>query len=612
MKIPSWLNDKNERKWIVSSIILIVFSLIVKQFADVWTVALLNKGAAPFLNSITGPTSAYSFDFYTGRMHELLWGPLEVLCSGFAFLLLSMRYLKDASPLRFGLAVFAYLLITKFEILFFPPYGDSGSGPVIEAIWLFHHNFDYVALSKETLFVRGGPKAYLFSLYPTYLAILMKLIPNTKLFLAVNHLIIFGLSALILSFFRSLARRIFNDKLSMLLSIFLLSLPLVQSQIEQINMEVPTLLFVMLSLFYLSEKKIFRSSIFSGLAVFTKLYAAYMGGAIFFVGVYLFFFGREQKKNFRVFGSGVLSMLFVILGTLALFYFMDLGGKVDKVGVFQGFALMKTFPISYFYLLSLVGFVAFAIQDLKGKEGSVLSRIVCFLNDHYRVAVMFVCSAGWFILFLNSGWIPPRYTFILLPSLILGIFYVICRLVENERVVERGIIALIFVGFLCSYGLPYPPVIIQDHAIVERSLEYRNDVMLHMKLARLIEQKYANLTVAAPFAITQFLAFPEMGFAHKKLDVMIYLFPCTYGGVKNFEGLEKIDSRKVVWVGVETPFMRGEHLPNGSYDHVIEELQVGNKSANLFVGGFSINAVYRQCQSMVKQLEEKGIQKLEL
>ncbi|MDD3375630.1 MAG: hypothetical protein PHY73_07930, partial [Candidatus Omnitrophica bacterium] len=64
--------------------------------------------------------------------------------------------------------------------------------------------------------------------------------------------------------------------------------------------------------------------------------------------------------------------------------------------------------------------------------------------------------------------------------------------------------------------------------------------------------------------------------------------------------------------GVETPFMRGEHLPNGSYDHVIEELQVGNKSANLFVGGFSINAVYRQGQSLVKQLEAQGIQKLEL
>jgi len=108
------------------------------------------------------------------------------------------------------------------------------------------------------------------------------------------------------------------------------------------------------------------------------------------------------------------------------------------------------------------------------------------------------------------------------------------------------------------------------------------------------------------------LAFPEMGFTRKKLDVMIYLFPCTYEGIRHFEGLENVNPRDVVWVGVKTPFMKIEYLPNGPHDLVIEELQVGNKSANLFIGGFSVNALYHYGQSLVKQLEAQGIKKLEL
>ncbi len=612
MQILTLLKERDERKWIILSVVLIIFSLIIKYFADGWTIALLNKGAASFLSTIIGGTAFDSFDFYVGRVYEVIWGPLEMLCSGIAFLLISLRYFKDASSFKFCFSVFVYLLITKFEILFFPPYGDSASGPVIEAIWLFRNNFDYVSLSKEVIFVHGGPKAYLFSIYPTYLALLMKLIPNTKLFLAINHLIIFGLSAVVFSLFRRIVQKVFSRVEAIWLTVFFLSLPLVQSQIEQINMEIPVLLFLMFSLCFIANKKIFMAAITSGLATFTKLYSVYAGVSVFMLGILLFFLDKDKKGKVKVLLSGFLSLLLSCLGAYALFTFMDIGGRVDKVGPFQGFALIKMFPVTYFYLISLIGIGVIECSRRARESGTVIDKIKDFLNQHYIILVSFIYSTGWFVLFLNSAWIPPRYVLILLPTLIIGVFYFIRLIIQQEKIIKNALFVLISFSFLCSYGLPYTPIDLQDHSVVERSLEYRNDVRLHMKIGKLIDKKYANLTIAAPFTLAQMFAFPEMGFVEKKHDVMIYLFPCTYGGIKNFDGIDKLDLRKVIWVGARTPLISNVNLPAGPHDVVLQEIVQGNKSAKIFLGGFSINAVYRQGQAFVKFLESKGIHQKEL
>ncbi len=594
---------------------LMLLSLAIKHLSPYLIQNLYANNEIFLLNLFSGNLGkvAESVDFYLGRSQEVLFGPVSLIFSGSALILFCLKYLERLTFWKFAATLFIFLIITKFEILFFPPYGDSASGPVIEGIWLLHNDFNYAKLAGEVVFVRGGPKVYLFSLYPTYLAILMKIFTNGKMFVAVNHVLIFGASAIILSYFRSLAYKIFNKRLSVLLTIFLLSLPLVQSQIEQINMEIPVLFFAMACLYYVANKKILRGALFAGLAIFTKLYSVYMGGVVLFVGLYLFFFAEKQKGNLKVLGSSILSVFFAIAGALSLFFFMNLdGSKVDKVGMFQGFYLIKTFPVTYFYTFSFIALIVFAILFIRKQNKSVLRSLNEFILSHFEVMVIFVCSMGWFVLFLNSGWIPPRYTLLLLPSLILGAFYVANNLIQNKKLLEQGVMALIFIGFLCSYGLPYEPVKIQDHAITERSLEYRNDVLLHMKLAKLLEEKYSNLIIGAPFTLAQVLAFPEMGFTSKKLDIMIYLYPCTYGGVRNFEGFEKINPKNIVWVGVKTPFMFSEHVPYGLHDLIIEELEVGNKYANLFVGGFSVNALYHYGQSLVRQMEAHGIKKPEL
>ena len=124
--------------------------------------------------------------------------------------------------------------------------------------------------------------------------------------------------------------------------------------------------------------------------------------------------------------------MFVILGAYGLLYVLNPGGTVDKVGLFQGLGLMKKFPISYFYLISLVlFFVIFALEKKGGLKG-FWDKAKCFLSQNLIVAFMFLVTTGWFILFSTSAWIPPRYTLILLPSLIICVFYALERFVAHD------------------------------------------------------------------------------------------------------------------------------------------------------------------------------------
>src|SRR3989338_3201886 len=129
-----------------------------------------------------------------GRAEEILWGPLSILSAAIFLIIYIRRYLKEAAGRQIFLAVFIFLLIVKFEVLFFPPYGEVVAGPFAEALWLKDHSFNYLALVHAHNFTTGGPKVYLFSIYPTFQALLMKLTPSVKVFLIINHALVFAMA----------------------------------------------------------------------------------------------------------------------------------------------------------------------------------------------------------------------------------------------------------------------------------------------------------------------------------------------------------------------------------------------------------------------------------
>ena len=116
-------------------------------------------------------------------------------------------------------------------------------------------------------------------------------------------------------------------------------------------------------------------------------------------------------------------------------------------------------------------------------------------------------------------------------------------------------------------------------------------------------------TIAAPFLVAHSLALPELGYVTKKLDVMIYGFPCTYGGIKPFRGLEHVDIRRTIWVGLKQDlpdFMQIKDYPVSPYDKVVEKIVVGRRQATLFMGGVAVEKMRLISRAVLKQLNDQG------
>ena len=570
---------------------LLGLSLVIRIFGAQW-VAVLYQNAPDVLNQILKihPESLLPLDFYIGKMEDVLLGPGSVLASGLAFLIFALCYLKTASGKIFGMAVFFYLLLAKFEVLFFPPYGDAIGGPFVEAIWLARHSFDYAGLARQSDYIHGGPRVYLFSLYPSYLALLIKLIPNTKLFLLINHLIVFAGGAVVVSLFRNILLKVFDEKISILTSVLFLSLPLFQSQVEAINMEIPVLLFSMTAIYFLINRNILMASVMSIIAAMVKGYGILVCGTVFFGSLLLFGTQGEYRFKIKPLLWGALAVLFIPSQTLISFMaFSGEEGQVDMVGLFSGWPSIKVIKLSYIYLASVVVVLVVLLsrfiiakfirrQKMDKPAQSVIYR-------YFPVIIMFVCAAAWFGLFINSFAVSPRYRLLAYPFVVFSAFFAFSMIIKKDLIRQGSLIAGICFACVSSYGLPQAAVHNKNHVILERSLEYRNDLKVNMRAAKELEENFSSFTIAAPFIYAQFLGLPEMGYVSRKYDVMIYGMPCTYGDIRNFNGLSELNIFRTIWVGIDEGDM---DYPVNPGDKVVKKVIVGDREVFLFMGGKSI------------------------
>ncbi|HQL41312.1 MAG TPA: glycosyltransferase 87 family protein, partial [Candidatus Omnitrophota bacterium] len=351
------INKKDAAFFWISFAVLICVSFLAK-FASGWIVrALYASNSMDLLSMLTGARQLFPVEFYIGQLDDRFFGPLSILSSAVAFLWLGLRFLPQWTSTRMFVYFLVYFVVSRWETFLFPPYGDSASGPMMEAVWLLQNNFDFIKLSQQPLFIVGGPKAYLFSLYPAFQALLMKFTPTPQAYLIVSHGITYLFSAAVMTLFFKILLRIWDAPKSFLLTFLLLSLPLTQSQVEQINMEVPTLIFIVAAFYYLAKKDVLKAAIFSGLAIFVKIYALFAAATIFVSGLFLFFFDEEKRGKRSILFSSFLAILFALLGAWLLCFVINPAGKVDKVGPLQGWPLMRQFPITYFFIISSIVYV---------------------------------------------------------------------------------------------------------------------------------------------------------------------------------------------------------------------------------------------------------------
>lgn len=584
---------------LVSCIIFYLF-----QFASPsWIESYYTHNKFEVLNLLARATGQKSLTFYLGEVEEKFFGPLSQLISGLMFVYLALRYLVNSPIKIFTLSVFVYLVSTKLQSLTFPPYGDAIGGPFAEALWLAQHNFDYIGLYHEAGYAAGGPKVYMFSLYPTFLAVMLKAISSTKIFLIVSHVIVFGMSAFIVATLREIFSRQFNKDSALLCSLLLLFLGTFQSQVEAINMEIPCLLFVILSAKYLLEKKFYLSGLMAMLAVGIKGTAVFAAMGFVSIIAVLFLMKPQLPANKKILLYSLGVLIFALLQVASKFLMNDQHVSAGMVMPFKGWPSFKVLilPKVFLFFLIVIGF--FYLKEIFSNRKKSKPQI----SLSYDTVVMLTFAVMWFLLFLNFLAVSPRYTILVFPFIIFTIFYAL-QLIIREYLFQRiALLLAICVVLFSSYGFFYPPLGGNDHVLLERSLEYRNDLKLNKHLSSLVEEKFSGYHIAAPFIMAQILAIPQLGYVTKNLDVMIYGFQCHYGGIKNYPSPTKIDVLKTIYVGV--PIIDKQFdvpYPVHPNDKIIQELEWGRNKAWLFMGGHSIN--FLKIKELLYLLKKRELQ----
>ncbi|HBR15317.1 MAG TPA: hypothetical protein DD723_07230 [Candidatus Omnitrophica bacterium] len=561
------------------------------------------EGRFDILNHLSAVQGDQPLDYYLGKIEDVCLGPVTNFTCHIFFALFGLLYLRAASAKFFCFSVFIFLVISKFHVLFYPPYGDAVGGPFAEALWLSQHHFDYVGLYHQTGYQFGGPKVYMFSIYPTYLALLLSWIPQTVAFFVINHLIVYFITAVVVTLIRSLTLKIFDPATALLSSMVVLTLPLFQSQTEAINMEMPCLFFSMLSLYDLSNRKMGRASLWAIAAVLVKGHGLVMCATVAAVTALLFCFDPKVKGNGKMLLPGMAVVIVGVFMVFSKFLIKDQHASAGMIHLFAGWPSLKGMFLPYLYLASVV---VFAGSIWKEQGGRFKDSVKALFTPYFIQTVVMIAAGMWFALFLNFIAVSPRYKLELAPFLVLSLIFAVMKLSMMRRLAPLLLFISVGISSLASYGLLERPLKANYHVLLERSLEYRNDLKLNRRLARLLEEKYKGYTIGAPFIVAQMLAFPELGYVQSPLDVVVYGMPITYGNIKKFDGLKKMDIMKTIWVGMSADFFSNGDFtyPINRYDKVIENLMFGDNKVVLFMGGVAIE----QKRYIIQQLEKKARQ----
>jgi len=586
--------------WIGLAILFTLTFYILKYQSPQWIESLYASGELSAWNESLKIPNDRGLNYYLGKYEDFLFGPLCQVMSGVLFALLALRYLKDVSLVRFALAVFVYLVLTKLEVLSFPPYGDAIGGPFMEALWLAKNKFDYVGLFHQPSYADGGPRVYMFSIYPTYLAFWMTIFPSLKIFLAVNHLLVFLIVAVIIAVFRQIIRQIYPADLAILGALILLYVPVFQTQTEAINMELPCLIFVIFSAYHAVNKNLPRATVFAILATLTKGTGVLACATIFVLSIILFFWDKTYRSNKRILFHAALLILLAFLAVWSKFFMYDQHVRTGGISLFRGWESIAYRDLYlHTFVVSIPIFLLYNLWSWWVHKRKKLAY--SFLKQHYLALVMSLFGLMWILLILNFPSGAHRYRVILYPFSLFFVFYVVSLLIPSHRMRKLGLIVFMILVLLNSYGFYTHNYSATNHVLLEYSLEYRNDLKLNQLLSKTLEEKYSHLSIGAPFMLAHILAFPELGYVKRPLNVMIYGFPSNYKAIKNYPGLHQLDIKKTIYL-TKLDEMRNElSYPLSTQDMVIETLEFATKKAFIFVGGIGIERAWRNIQLLKLQ-----------
>ncbi|MFC1510652.1 hypothetical protein ACFL49_03225, partial [Candidatus Omnitrophota bacterium] len=543
--------------------------------------------------------------FYLGELELFLFGPIKSLLTGTILIMFSLKYLKNAKPLHFALSIFGFLCATRFFVLAFPPFGESLTGLYYEAVWLVRNNMDWIGLHKAGTYATGGPQFYPTSIYSYLIALLMKLIPNTKLLYPTLHLINFASTAVILTILKSILERITSKEYAVLGSLAFFFYPAISGMVELINLEMSGLFFTMLTMHFLIKQKNFTASLTAIISMLIRGQGITACFLVVLCTISAVFFNSSWKTRISNLFIGLLTIGFAAGKVLIRQHLM---GGADQpanniVGLFVGAHEIKNSPWFWIYsfillILTIRFFLTWKIKNYSFKD------LIQLAENNRTILLTFLIAGSWFLMFLNYNFLLYRYQTSLAPFMVIIIFYALYQLGNNRQGIKIFIFILLGLSLFSSHGFAYrnPWIKIvrdkctdkKDPTCLEHSLEYRNYLTLEKMIVKEVEETLADKKVGAPWGASNTLGIPEMGYTDKQLDIIVFEMTMHHLGLKPVPTIDQWNPLDYYWVVFDhyQKSINGIDFPRSKRDTLIKTLQYGNLTARIIQGGYSIVGVY--------------------
>ncbi|MFN0009454.1 MAG: hypothetical protein ACKVXR_16270 [Planctomycetota bacterium] len=514
-------------------------------------------------------------------------------------------------PRTFFALAFVALLALHARSLYDPPYWDALVGAFPQGYWLARNDFDLVRLvTMEPTCGEGGPNVYPYSIYPLGIALLYALHLPTQVVFLVMHLFALLSAATAATAFFVLARERLPAPLGSLATLLLVSTPIFQSLASQMNMDMALCACTIVSLLALVRRKFgvaFLAALLALLVIprgviLVAANASFLGLAAFrpsWTGLS----GRGAEPQSP---RGVQAWTLAHLGLLGIFLVeiqiaRAYANLPVHVGLFEGFG---QFFRQALWMIPEFGAVFLA---------ALLCGLMVFRRARRGEArpLDFACAMHLLVFVVFYGQYKntlPRYFFQVYPHVILLVLAAAPAAARLRWLAPAAVTLAIAANAVNHEGAFYhhhgsgwatPPTakaspLSADGHLLERSMKYRQDLLLGLDVARYLERfERDRLLVVANWPLAQALAVPEFGYVDRAWSVSsrprLTYAPQSVHFDNIYDrtgGLLRPKTRTdVLWAIVPNAYFRPGLAPREGYDEVLAILEHGGFEAFLFRRG---------------------------
>ncbi len=448
-----------------------------------------------------------------------------------------------AFALLCGLALLAW----RHETLAMPPYQDQAAGYWTEAAFLADTGFDYYRLrylERHYMDEVPGPRSYMVSVWPTLLAVLMRVFPDPAVNIVVARLFSFALGGALLALLHVLLRARLGAGHALWPVLVLATTPAFVTQVELMGLDVPLTVVMLLSAWALTAERFQTAALLGLLAFFIKATGQIMNLVGLAYCLLLLAGGPNWERTYRrrlLLGSAANLALFGLEECVLLWG--DTSAALMALAPWPAIlkpprAIWVTTPdLAVLLGVSLLGFLLFLWSYFgaagTNRDGAVWQRAAWakVLRAEPLLAISALLVVG-LLLMSRLVMYMPRYFFCGMPFLTCLWAITWLGRLRLQRLVQIALLGLVAFNLANADGRYFPSIAAWGHAefaavptyaprtcaFSERSREYLADHRATVELARKLAASAGKRPVFAESPLHFLLTNPRLGYVDRSLD----------------------------------------------------------------------------------------------